>query len=148
MTPGIWEIWLAYVPYDQKRGGKPRPVIVIDARDGEFTAIELTSQPPKYEGEFILAGWQAAGLERVSTVKVYRFAHIYEEDFKFKIGDVALGDITAIIHNEVFQNTLKAPYQHIRPTRLPEVEKPAETETVKVSWWRRIWRRIRGKMEN
>ena len=81
-----WEIYLAYVQYEDIPGGKLRPVLVID-EDTVYPicCLKMTSHPPR-AGEYELIRWQNAGLRKPTTVRIQKRLRLSEADFKKKIG--------------------------------------------------------------
>ncbi len=94
-----WEVWLAKVKFeDDPTEAKLRPVLVIDLQRVYFISLKVTTHEPRpcYYGEYPLQKWQAAGLDKPSTVRVSKRLQLIERDFVKKIGRLHPNDILAI----------------------------------------------------
>lgn len=88
-----WEIYLAYVKYEDIPGGKLRPVLIIDNTTVyPVSCLKMTSQPPR-NGEYTLTRWQAAGLKKPTTVRIQKRLSLDAKDFKKKLGSLDPVDI-------------------------------------------------------
>lgn len=91
-----WEIYLAYVQYEDIPGGKLRPVLVVDDNTAyPISCLKMTSQPPR-KGEYTLIRWQNAGLRKETTVRIQKRLTLNAVDFQMKIGSLDPVDIVNI----------------------------------------------------
>jgi hypothetical protein len=115
IKPNAWEVWLAFVVFDDGCNMKKRPVIILDEGYNYITAIELTSRPPKYADEFILSDWIRVGLRYQSTVKMNNIVHLSIQSLIHKIGDLGLDDIRKILSYTYNAEALRTQPQHTQP---------------------------------
>ena len=91
-----WEIYLAYVQYEDISGGKLRPVLVIDENTAyPICCMKMTSHPPR-SGEYELIRWKNAGLMKPTTVRIQKRLMLNSGDFRKKIGLLDPVDIVNI----------------------------------------------------
>ena len=102
--PGLWELWYAQVKYEDMEYYQDRPVLVIDHSGSVvILALKVTSTPQRNEwGEYDITRWKSAGLDHPSTVRCGHPINLLPGDFRRKIGDLQLEDITRII--DLLQN--------------------------------------------
>lgn len=98
-SPRAWELWYAQVKYEDMDYVQDRPVLVIDSSDGiVILALKVTSTPQRNEwGEYDIIKWKSAGLDNPSTVRCGHPLNLLMRDFRRKIGDLQLEDITRIM---------------------------------------------------
>lgn len=90
-----WEIYLAYVPFEDIPGGKPRPVLVIDDNNVyPICCLKMTGTPRS--GEYTLVRWQNAGLHKETTVRIQKRLMLNSSDFIKRIGILDPVDIVSI----------------------------------------------------
>jgi|SRR5690625_2565321 len=97
------ECFLAYIYYDDKSGGKARPVVLLrDEEDDTFLACKVTSQGgnrlnKKYG--YIIKDWEEVGLEKPSIIKCNTsdMRKIDEVAFYKKIGDLTSRDVKGFL---------------------------------------------------
>lgn len=81
-----WEVYLAYVRYEDIQGGKLRPVLVIDENTAyPICCLKMTSHQSR-AGEYELIRWQNVGLRKPTTVRIQKRLQLDKVDFKKKIG--------------------------------------------------------------
>ncbi|MGN1272485.1 MAG: type II toxin-antitoxin system PemK/MazF family toxin [Lactobacillus sp.] len=76
------DIFIANVPFDEGRGSKVRPALVIEVKDEKVLVFKVTSQYKKKSSQikklyYPIREWKAAGLKKqsyVDTHKLYRLA--------------------------------------------------------------------------
>lgn len=91
-----WEIYLAYVRYEDTDGGKHRPVLVVeDGTAYPISCLKMTSHEPRY-GEYAIIRWREAGLHKQTTIRISKILYLNEDDFVKKIGDLDPVDISNI----------------------------------------------------
>lgn len=92
-----WEIWLAYVAFEESDGGKERPVLVLEDGTVYVIALMITSHEQRnMYGEYDVVKWQSAGLRKPSTIRITRKLMLSEEDLISKIGDLQPLDIVLL----------------------------------------------------
>lgn len=76
--PQMWEIWHARFNYDDKKGYKYRPVIIVGKHEDGSLVMMVTSSTNKLSlpHDCRLHDWQAAGLKNPSLARVDRVAVI------------------------------------------------------------------------
>ena len=92
-----WEIWWAYVAFEEGDGGKQRPVLVLE--DGTFyvLALQITSHDQRnLYGEYDITKWQSAGLTKPSTIRVTRKLRLEKSDLIRKLGELQPFDIVML----------------------------------------------------
>lgn len=92
-----WDIYLAYVRYEDIPGGKKRPVLVVDDDNTAYpiSCLKMTGQPRR-DGEYTLIKWREAGLHKETTVRIGKRLNVLEADFIAKIGSLDPVDILKI----------------------------------------------------
>ncbi|GHU51740.1 MazF family toxin-antitoxin system [Clostridia bacterium] len=98
----IFDIYLAYMSFDEDKGGKERPVLVVDIDDGLAVVYNVTSQ---YGGksEYIrskyypLKDWKQAGLLKQSYVDTVKARYIEQSVCTKSIGTLTETDKTGLI---------------------------------------------------
>ena len=89
-----WEIWWAYVAFEDEPDGKRRPVLVLENGEIYAIALKITSHEARnIWGEYEIVQWKTAGLSKPSTIRVTRRLRLRNEDLDEKIGDLQLMDI-------------------------------------------------------
>lgn len=93
-----WEIWWAYVKFEDSNEVKKRPVLVLEDRVAYILSLKITSHAPrkKFDGEYQLLQWEKAGLTKPSVVRTSKVLCLEEDDFDTKIGKLTDADIYAI----------------------------------------------------
>ena len=92
-----WEIWWAYVAFEEGNDGKERPVLILEDGTVCVIALMITSheQRPVY-GEYDITKWQSAGLKKPSTIRTTRRLKLDESNLISKIGDLQPFDIVLL----------------------------------------------------
>ena len=77
-APRQGEIWHARFGYDDGRGYKYRPVIVVGTSEGGSIVMMVTSAANKLslEHDYLLKDWEREGLDKPSIARVDRIAEI------------------------------------------------------------------------
>ncbi len=86
--PQKWEIWLAYMRFDDSATRKKRPVLVLDNGICYILSAKITSHSPRnrYQGEYNLRYYEFSGLRQQSTVRLAKREKIKLEFFIRKLG--------------------------------------------------------------
>ena len=97
MTIYPWEVWFAAVRCEDSPQTKNRPVVVTSSGEIYVLALKVTSHAPRKEwGEYALQKWQAAGLQKPSTVRIGKRLQLQYRDMIHKIGRLHPLDIINI----------------------------------------------------
>lgn len=67
-----WDIWEADVPFEEIKGSKKRPVVILSETEALVLSLKMTSHAPRYkklEGEYELMKWEEAGLLKPTVVQ-------------------------------------------------------------------------------
>ena len=94
-----WEVWFAYVYYeDMPAEGKRRPVVILDDDMLCVTSAMVTTHKPRSFDylDYELRFWKEAGLSCPSVVRLEHLRYLNNADFDTRIGRLQLGDISAI----------------------------------------------------
>lgn len=77
-APCQWEVWHARFNYEEGKGYKYRPVIVVGVRDDGSLVMMVTSATNKLhlEHDYLLRDWEEAGLVKPSIARIDRIAEI------------------------------------------------------------------------
>lgn len=97
MTIKPWEVWFAAVRFEDSPQIKNRPVVVTSSEAVCVMALKVTSHVPRNEwGEYALQHWQAAGLNKPSTVRIGKRLRLQQSDMVHRIGKLHPLDILNI----------------------------------------------------
>ena len=97
MTIKPWEVWFAAVRFEDSPQIKNRPVVVTSSGAIYVMALKVTSHVPRNEwGEYALQHWQAAGLNKPSTVRIGKRLRLQQSDMVHRIGKLHPVDILNI----------------------------------------------------
>ena len=92
-----WEVWWAYVAFEEGDGGKQRPVLVLEDGIVYVIALMITSHEQRdLYGEYDITKWQSAGLTKPSTIRTSRKLHLEEQDLIRKMGELQPLDIVLL----------------------------------------------------
>lgn len=92
-----WDVWLANVQFEDSPETKPRPVVITETGESFILALKVTSHEPRdMWGEYQLIEWQAAGLQRQSTVRISKRLKLPETAMAHRIGTLHPVDVVAI----------------------------------------------------
>jgi|GEM_PF-6949829 len=122
MNTNPWEVWLAYVEFDDGDDGKKRPVVIIDDYQGGVVALEMTSRPPKSFDEFVLSDWERVGVKKASTIKTNKELRLSNKSLIHKVGDLGTRDINTILEMQTISRPVERREQ--QPTQ-QTVQRPA-----------------------
>jgi len=94
-----WEVWLAYVKYEDFSAEKRRPVLILDDDCVYVLAASITGHSPRagFRGEYEIQDWKGAGLGKQSTVRLSKKAEIVHRNLIHKMGDLQAVDIANIL---------------------------------------------------
>jgi hypothetical protein len=99
-TPRLWDVWHARFNFDDGRGYKFRPVIIVGVREDGSLAMMVTSSTNKLhlEHDYLIRDWEQAGLRKPSIARVDRIAFIPPEHLGTagRIGHLSDADIERI----------------------------------------------------
>jgi len=93
---GVWDVWLANVPFEDLPERKVRPVLIVK-HDDDITVycLKMTSHIPR-TGEYALIKWQNAGLKKGTTVRVEKLLQLDATFFIRKLGRLDPVDIIGV----------------------------------------------------
>lgn len=92
-----WEIWWAYIAFEEGNGGKQRPVLVLEDGTVYVIAFMITSHDQRnLYGEYDITKWQFAGLTKPSTIRITRKLRLEESDLIRKMGELQAFDIVLL----------------------------------------------------
>lgn len=102
------ECFLAYVNFNEKKGGKVRPVVLIyDNEENQFYAFSVTSQinkPKNQKYGYIVKDWKEAGLDKPSIIKCNK-EDMYKAKKPFqlikKIGNLTIRDLEGFLIKQI-----------------------------------------------
>lgn len=89
-----WEIWEADVEFEEKKGSKKRPVLILSEVECLVFSLKMTSHAARYdtlEGEYELMKWEEAGLKVPTVVQCSRVLELAPD----KITEKQYGKLTA-----------------------------------------------------
>jgi mRNA-degrading endonuclease toxin of MazEF toxin-antitoxin module len=91
------EVVLIRMEFHQTGGGKVRPaVVLLDARDDDFVAAPITSQPRPSEFDMAIQQWQAAGLNVASSIRVHKLPVLTKDAIVRRLGTLTKLDRDAL----------------------------------------------------
>ncbi|GHU69927.1 hypothetical protein FACS1894184_14680 [Clostridia bacterium] len=68
-----WEVYWAYVPYKEGKGGKDRPVVVISQGEcQQVMMLYLTTSKPNNDYDTLIKEWKKSGLTESTYTRVAR----------------------------------------------------------------------------
>ena len=92
-----WDICRAYVEYEEKSGGKRRPVLVINVGINTFISFKITKNISRDDDlEYKIIKWQDAGLDCPSCVRLGHKVYFSTLDHLVKLGRLQKIDIDNI----------------------------------------------------
>lgn len=92
-----WEIWWAYIAFEEGNGGKQRPVLVLEDGTVYVITLMITSHDQRnLYGEYDITKWQSAGLTKPSTIRITRKLRLEESDLIRKMGELQAFDIVLL----------------------------------------------------
>lgn len=92
VSPAVWQIWLAYVPFEGTGGGKKRPVVVIGT-DGQYcTVAEMTSKPPAFVSDVAVIDLNTAGLGKESVIQTRKIRRLSKMSLSSYLGTLSNAD--------------------------------------------------------
>jgi hypothetical protein len=90
-----WDIWYAYVKYEDIADGKIRPVIIAEDKAFVLEVLPVYGAPSD-NADYELWDWADAGLAKPSAVKLSPIS-VQPSDFERRIGRLSIIDIRKII---------------------------------------------------
>ena len=92
-----WDIWWAWFEYEDREGGKRRPVLVVSPSEVYILSAEITKHESRNMwGEHEIIKWKSANLPIPSTVRLTKLQRITPDDFDKRIGTLHPVDIEMI----------------------------------------------------
>ena len=95
-----WDVWLAYVTFEDCTLKKQRPVVVLSEDTVFVLSLKLTSHSPRYnrfEGEYEILKWQEAGLLKPTVVRCGRVLQVEKSDMIKQLGTLDQADINGLV---------------------------------------------------
>ncbi|MDR1262599.1 MAG: type II toxin-antitoxin system PemK/MazF family toxin [Oscillospiraceae bacterium] len=82
-----WEVYWAFVPFDEGHGGKDRPVVVISSgKDARAVALFLSSRRPNNSYDVEIIDWLKSGLTEKTYTRAARRYALEELHAHYKMG--------------------------------------------------------------
>lgn len=98
--PQPWQIWHARFDFDNNKGYKYRPIIILNVKENGSIVAMITSATNKLklEHDYLIQDWEKAGLVNQSIARLDRIAEIPTKYLGSAgyIGTLSLRDINAI----------------------------------------------------
>ena len=95
-----WEIWEADVPFEENKGHKKRPVLILSEKEAIVFSLKMTSHDARYhklEGEYEIMKWEEAGLKKPTVIQCSKRLQLKKEAFTgIQYGRLAATDIIGI----------------------------------------------------
>ncbi len=95
-----WEIWEADVPFEDRKGSKRRPVVILSQEEVFVLSLKMTSHNARYktlEGEYELMRWKEAGLSKPTVVQCSKRLRLEPSRFTGKkFGRLSATDIIGL----------------------------------------------------
>jgi mRNA interferase MazF len=96
LRPG--EVVLIRIDFHQAPGGKLRPaVVLLDSGDDDFIAAPITSRPRASDFDVPIEGWQEAGLNTASTIRVHKLTVLSKVEIVRRLGELVAVDRVALL---------------------------------------------------
>lgn len=99
--PQVWDVWHARFDYDDGKGYKYRPVIIVGVSSDGSLVMMVTSSTNKLhpEHDYLLKDWEQAGLNKPSIARIDRIAQIPADyvGTAGRIGRLSEKDIASIV---------------------------------------------------
>lgn len=92
IVPSVWQVWLAYIPFEGNDGGKKRPVLVTETNGTSCTIAEITSRPPSDVYDISVIDINTAGLGRESAIQVRKIKTISRSSLTSYLGSLSSVD--------------------------------------------------------
>ncbi len=87
-----WDVYYAYVKFDDSSEGKQRPIIVYNDTAAFVISIKVTSQSPR-PGDYAIQDWKEAGLIKPSVARLDKMVSVSKLDIQQRIGRLTERDI-------------------------------------------------------
>lgn len=99
------DVWICRFPFTSGEGTKARPVLVIRDLDADCLVCRITSVQHYGFLDHAASEWQAAGLDKPSTIRLSRLVAIEKSLLRTRIGRLADIDREAVrtLWNEQFR---------------------------------------------
>ena len=99
------EIYIANVPFDEGKGSKIRPALVVRVLNSRVNVFKITSQyqdksPQVKKFYYPIIEWQEAGLKKCSYVDIHRTYSLPE---KWLFSHQPIGKLTELDRIKLFQ---------------------------------------------
>ena len=91
-----WEVWWAYVKYEDSNEIKKRPVLIIGEEYGLVLSLKMTTHKPRNATDYLLKHWKTAGLDRETTVRTDKFCKLRDSELIRKVGRLTSYDMVQI----------------------------------------------------
>lgn len=104
LTINQYDIWLAYVPFEDSNKAKARPILILSQSSNLVTVAKITSHLPSlnYVGEYSIINWSKAGLNRQSTIRLSKVVDLSKSKLIKKFGH--LSELDTININKLLNN--------------------------------------------
>ncbi len=95
-TVEFGEVYVCIFPFTSGRGAKARPVLVLADLGSDCLVCRITSVPHQGFLDLTIGGWQEAGLEKPSTIRLSRVVTIEKSLLKVRIGKLSDDDLSLV----------------------------------------------------
>jgi len=88
-----WEVWLAYVKYEDKPVAKKRPVLIVPDSNGSLMMVKMTKHEPRNDFEYEVVKWHTAGLTTKTTIRTGKNLKISDTTLIHRLGNLDPVDV-------------------------------------------------------
>jgi mRNA interferase MazF len=104
-TVELGDVCICVFPFTSGQGGKARPVLVLMDLGFDCLVCRITSAPHRGFLDLPVNAWQAAGLDKPSTIRLSRLVTVEKRILKVRIGRLSDDDLDRVrrVWNEKFR---------------------------------------------
>ena len=101
----LGEVYVGIFPFTSGQGGKARPVLVLMDLGPDCLICRITSVPHRGFLDLQIDGWQEAGLDKPSTIRLSRLVTVEKPILRIRVGRLIDEDIARVrkLWNEKFR---------------------------------------------
>ncbi len=92
-TVELGEVYVGIFPFTSGQVGKARPVLILMDLGLDCLVCRITSIPHRGFLDLQIKGWQEAGLDKPSTIRLSRLVTVEKTILKVRIGQLSNEDV-------------------------------------------------------